>query len=95
MAREANPERTAEREAKFKELAPKRVNKVLKGIAGVANLASPQYKSTDQQRQKIVKAIRTELDKLESVFAGEKKADAGFSLDEEEAASQASDNNNE
>lgn len=55
--------------AKFVELANKRVNKALKDIALVSNLANRQnYEYTEEQAKKIVKALQQEVDLLKQSF---------------------------
>lgn len=72
--------RNAAKEDSFRKLASKRVNKVLNDIRLVANLAAPNYKSSMDQRTRIVTAIRRALDELEAVFAGDKRDDSKFEL---------------
>ncbi|MBX3648306.1 MAG: hypothetical protein KF766_11630 [Rhodocyclaceae bacterium] len=55
--------------AKFVELANKRVNKALKDIRLISNLANRQnYEYTEDQARKIVKALQQEVDILKQNF---------------------------
>ena len=55
--------------AKFVELANKRVNKALKDIQLIGNLANRQnYEFTDEQAKKIVRALQQEVDIVKQNF---------------------------
>ncbi len=55
---------------KFVELANKRVNKTIKDIQLIGNLANKQnYDYTEQQAKKIIKALQQELDEVKQNFA--------------------------
>ena len=55
--------------AKFVELANKRVNKALKDIQLIGNLANRQnYEFTDEQAKKIVRALQQEVDAVKHSF---------------------------
>ena len=55
--------------AQFVELANKRVNKALKDIRLISNLANRQnYEYTEDQARKIVKALQQEVDILKQNF---------------------------
>ena len=55
---------------KFKELAEKRVNKALKDIRLIGNLSNrSNYKYTDAQVKKIMKALKESVRECESRFA--------------------------
>jgi ABC-type Fe3+-hydroxamate transport system substrate-binding protein len=55
---------------KFVELANKRVNKTIKDIQLIGNLANKQnYEYTEQQAKKIIKALQQELDAVKHSFA--------------------------
>lgn len=55
---------------KFVELANKRVNRAIKDIQLVANLANRQnYEYTEEQGKKIVKTMQGELDALKQSFS--------------------------
>ena len=71
---------------KFIELANKRVNKTIKDIQLIGNLANKQnYEYTEQQAKKIVKALQQELDDVKQNFASAKVANKRiFLLDESE-----------
>lgn len=54
---------------KFIELANKRVNKTIKEIQLIGNLANKQnYEYTDQQAKQIIKALQQELDDVKYSF---------------------------
>lgn len=54
---------------KFVELANKRVNRAIKDIQLVGNLANRQnYEFTDEQAKKILKALQQEIDTLRQSF---------------------------
>jgi hypothetical protein len=56
--------------SKFIELANKRVNRAIKDIQLVGNLANRQnYEFTDEQARKIVKALQQEVDTLKQSFS--------------------------
>ena len=69
------------KEQRFKRVAERRVNIVLKNFRLLCNLKSASYSSTSQQRDKIVSAIRSALGELEAAWAGEKPNKDAFSLD--------------
>lgn len=55
--------------AKFIELANKRVNKAIKDMQLIANLANRQnYEFTDDQAKKIVKVLQLEVDSIKQSF---------------------------
>lgn len=55
---------------KFIELANKRVNKTIKEIQLIGNLANKQnYNYTEQQAKQIIKALQQELDEVKQNFA--------------------------
>jgi hypothetical protein len=55
--------------AKFIELANKRVNKAIKDIQLIGNLANRQnYDFNDEQAKKIVRALQLEVDQLKQSF---------------------------
>ena len=57
--------------AKFVELANKRVNKALKDIQLIGNLANKQnYEFTNEQAKKIVRALQQEVDIVKQSFQG-------------------------
>jgi ABC-type Fe3+-hydroxamate transport system substrate-binding protein len=54
---------------KFLELANKRVNKTIKDIQLIGNLANKQnYDYTEQQAKQIIKALQQELDEVKQSF---------------------------
>ena len=55
--------------AKFVELANKRVNKALKDLKLIGNLANTKnYEYTEEQAKKILKALQKELDNVKHNF---------------------------
>lgn len=62
-------EQMSAKEAKFVELANKRVNKAIKDIRLIANLGNKgNYSYSDEQASKIVRALQKELDKVKERF---------------------------
>ncbi len=58
-----------DKSAKFIELANKRVNKAIKDLQLVGNLANRQnYEFTDEQAKKIVRALQQEVDQVKQNF---------------------------
>ena len=54
---------------KFIELANKRVNKTIKDIQLIGNLANKQnYDYSEQQAKQIIKALQQELDDVKQIF---------------------------
>ena len=61
-----------DKRAKFIELANKRVNRAMKDLALVANLANRRnYEYDEEQARKIIKALQGELDVVRHSFASE------------------------
>jgi FKBP-type peptidyl-prolyl cis-trans isomerase (trigger factor) len=55
--------------AKFVELANKRVNKAIKDLKLIENLANRKnYEFTDEQVKKIIKALQKEIDSIKQSF---------------------------
>ncbi len=55
--------------AKFVELANKRVNKAIKDLRLISNLANRKnYEFTDEQAKKIIQALHKELDSMKQRF---------------------------
>lgn len=73
-----NPKRN--KAEKFLQLAPKRVNKVLKAIESVGKLSAGNYTYTTDQIEKIVIAIRKAVASMEASFNGQKDKSSDFSL---------------
>lgn len=69
------PRTAEEKAAKFKELAVKRTNKVLKAIAGLGNLSSSNYAYTEDQAAKMIAALKGAVSELETRFAKTHKAE--------------------
>lgn len=64
-----------DRGAKFIELANKRVNRAIKDIQLICNLANRQnYEFTDDQAKKIVKALQSEVDQVKQSFSSTEEA---------------------
>ena len=74
-------ETTRNKREKFVELAEKRTNRVLDSIASLSNLAnSANYQYTESDYRKIIRAIRAELNQLQSKFEGKETKKRGFTL---------------
>lgn len=69
--------------AKFKELAEKRVNKTIKDLGLVGNLANrSNYSYTEQDVKKILKALKDALDETRAKFeSGGASSKSEFTLD--------------
>jgi ABC-type Fe3+-hydroxamate transport system substrate-binding protein len=62
---------TRDKAFKFVELANRRVNRAIKDLQLVANLANRQnYEFSEDQAKKIIKALQAELDALKQNFLG-------------------------
>ena len=60
---------TRDKASKFVELANKRVNKALKDIQLIGNLANKQnYDFTEEQAKKIIRALQQEIDQIKHAF---------------------------
>lgn len=64
----------------FKRLANARVNKAIKMIALIGNLAGPQYESTTEQHDAIQRALVLQLDATMNKLRKVKTAAAKFEL---------------
>lgn len=62
-------------ELRFIRLSEARTDKIIDDLRKLKALVSPNYKSTQQQRDKIISTIRSELERVEVRFGGEKQAD--------------------
>lgn len=70
-----------DRRAKFVELAEKRVNKTLKDIELIGNLSSQtNYDYTDEDVQKIVRALEEALQRMKSRFGTGEEEEPLFKL---------------
>ena len=71
-----------DKSAKFVELANKRVNRAIKDIKLVANLANKQnYEYSEDQARKIVKALQHEVDLVKQSFmTGDEDSQVLFKL---------------
>ena len=58
--------------AKFKEIASKRVPKAMGAIRLIGNLASPNYSYTEEQAERVVSALQSEVDALWEKFKAPK-----------------------
>lgn len=68
-AKTARP-KARDKEAKFVELAINRVNRTLKDLALVGNLANRRnYEYSDDQARRILRALQVGLDQVKSRFA--------------------------
>lgn len=68
----------AQKEAKFKELAGNRMNRILKGIASLSKLAATRYKYAPSQVDKMEKAFQVALNDCFARFKGAKQKESGF-----------------
>ena len=60
-----------DKSSKFVELANRRVNKAMKNLQLVGNLANRQnYEYSEEQARKIIKALQNELDTVKQSFLG-------------------------
>jgi hypothetical protein len=60
---------TRDKGAKFIELANKRVNKAIKDLQLIGNLANRQnYEFTDEQARKIIRVLQQEVDQVKQSF---------------------------
>ncbi len=79
MARPKNSSTADETKAdKFVRLAKARMGKALKAISQLEALGGSGYESTEEQRAKMVKALRDAVGSVETSLAGKTKADTGF-----------------
>ena len=65
---------------KFKRLANKRTNNILKQVKNLGNLSTSAYEYTPEQVEKIFGAIQNEIDEARSKFEKTKKVTEEFSL---------------
>jgi len=70
----------AEKQANFKRICPKRVNKALKAIGIVGDCSSDNYIYSEPDAKAIVLALETAIADVKSRFAGETKVKHGFKL---------------
>lgn len=68
----------AQKEAKFKELAAKRMNRILNGIAGLSKLSSGRYKYSAAHVDKMEKAFQQALNACFAGFRGGRQTGTGF-----------------
>jgi len=79
-AKKSQAERDAEKVARFKKVAPKRVTRAIKAIRGVAKCASANYKYTPEQAKAIDAALSEEMSKLLAAFSGSVARATEFTL---------------
>lgn len=79
MAKQAIPKNETP-EARFKRMAQARVNKSLKQIALLGNLAGSRYKSSPDQHTKMQKAFEDALNTAFARLKGQKTTKETFSL---------------
>ena len=64
-----SPNSTRDKDAKFVELAEKRVNRTIKDLKLIRNLSNKNYYSyTEEQSKRIIRALQTELDAVKKSF---------------------------
>lgn len=69
----------AQKESKFKDLAGKRMNRILNGIAGLSKLAATsRYRYTPAQVEKMEKAFQESLNHCFAGFKGARQGKTGF-----------------
>lgn len=68
------------KEQAFSRLATARVRKALKMISLLSNLASPQYKASEEQLQKIEDALTTQVQTTMRKLRKEKTVTTSFEL---------------
>jgi hypothetical protein len=56
----------------FVRIAEKRINKILDEFRVITNLFAPSYKTTSEQRNEVVTALRKGVEEVEYVAAGSK-----------------------
>ena len=80
MSLESDSER--DKRAKFLELATKRVNRTLKDLTLISNLANRRnYQYTEDEAKKIIKVLQSELDSVKLNFnAGIQSSKSKFKL---------------
>ncbi len=77
----AKSEQQETKEEKFRRLANARVNRALKSIQVIGNLANPAiYDYTDKQVSQIVRALRAEVKELQQRFQGGPDGSKEFEL---------------
>lgn len=67
-------------EARFKRMATMRVNKALKAVSLLSNLAGSRYRSSPEQIAKIETAFRETLTSVFAQLRGQKSAEKNFTL---------------
>ena len=64
----------------FTRIAEKRINKILDEFRILTNLFAPSYKTTPEQRNEVVAALRKGVEEVEYVAAGSKIDKASFTF---------------
>ena len=65
-------------EERFLEIAPKRVDRVIKSIQSLSKCSTRHYKYSEKQVNKMFRAIKTELRVAEDKFRTNGKSKSGF-----------------
>ena len=65
-------------EERFKYIAPKRVNKILKSIESLSKCSTRNYSYSEEQVKKMFRAIKTELRLAEDKFKSNGKSKSRF-----------------
>lgn len=73
-----NPNET--KAEKFVRLGVPRVTRAIKAIGAIGNLGGSGYESTAEQQEKIIAALRAEVDKVEKRLAGNTSSGPAFTL---------------
>lgn len=86
VSEKVKQERQAAKAEKFQELAVKRVNAAIGRIRLLRNLGNRNtYSYTEDQVERILEALRSEVDAVEKAFsATSKSVETGFSFEENE-----------
>ena len=71
---------TKSRSERFLEIAPKRVDKVLKSIESLSKCSTRNYEYNDLQVKKMFQAIKSELRIAEEKFKSKGRSNKGFSF---------------
>ena len=81
MATTNFPNPTRDKDAKFVELAEKRVNRTIKDLKLIRNLSNKNYYGyTEEQSKRIIRALQTELDAVKKSFEESADKKQGFKL---------------
>lgn len=80
---ETESEKDAVKSERFRRLSKQRVNKILNGYRLLCNLKGPNYKSSMEEKNEIIFALRQGLEETEMVFGGEKPKKEKFKFRDE------------